>query len=151
MVPMASVIVAATVLSRLVCVRSAFAAGRGGQLGANPTVQPTRQFRPMHHRADGHHGRVLLVEDEPDQAAILEAVLRHEGLDVVVAQSGEQALDIHQRTPADVLVTDLNLPGMTGVDLMKRLSPPASIAADTPEPKAPPPAVVVVTGQSSVT
>jgi DNA-binding NtrC family response regulator len=91
---------------------------------------------------------VLLVEDEPDQAAILEAVLRHEGLDVVVATSGEQALEIHQRTPADVLVTDLNLPGMTGVDLMKRLAPIE--AADAPEPKQPPPAVVVVTGGGTV-
>ena len=95
-----------------------------------------------------HTGRVLLVEDEPDQAAILEAVLRHEGLDVMVAVSGEQALDIHQRTPADVLVTDLNLPGMTGVDLIKRLSPPG--ASDGPEPRQPPPAVVVVTGGGSV-
>jgi DNA-binding NtrC family response regulator len=91
---------------------------------------------------------VLLVEDEPDQAAILEAVLRHEGLDVVVAASGEQALDIHQRTPADVLVTDLNLPGMTGVDLMRRLSPPDT--TDSPEPKQPPPAVVVVTGGGTI-
>ena len=95
-----------------------------------------------------HTGRVLLVEDEPDQAAILEAVLRHEGLDVVVAVSGEQALDIHQRTPADVLVTDLNLPGMTGVELIKRLAPPST--GDGPEPKQPPPAVVVVTGGGSV-
>ncbi len=93
-----------------------------------------------------HTGRVLLVEDEPDQAAILEAVLRHEGLDVVVAVSGEQALEIHQRTPADVLVTDLNLPGMTGVDLIKRLAPPE----DGPEPRQAPPAVVVVTGGGSV-
>ncbi|APR77831.1 Response regulator of zinc sigma-54-dependent two-component system [Minicystis rosea] len=91
---------------------------------------------------------MLLVEDEPDQAAILEAVLRHEGLDVVVAASGEQALDIHQRTPADVLVTDLNLPGMTGVDLMKRLAPIE--AQEAPEPKQPPPAVVVVTGGGTV-
>ena len=92
---------------------------------------------------------MLLVEDEPDQAAILEAVLRHEGLEVVVAASGEQALEIHQRTPADVLVTDLNLPGMTGVDLMRRLAPPD--AQDAPEPKQPPPAVVVVTGGGTVT
>jgi len=88
------------------------------------------------------------VEDEPDQAAILEAVLRHEGLDVTVAASGEQALEIHQRTPADVLVTDLNLPGMTGVELMRRLAPPHE--ADAPEPKQPPPAVVVVTGGGTV-
>jgi len=93
------------------------------------------------------NGRVLLVEDEPDQAAILEAVLRHEGLEVVVATSAEQALDIHQRTPANVLVTDLNLPGMTGVDLMRRLH---ARDAEGPEPKVPPPAVVMVTGAGSV-
>jgi DNA-binding NtrC family response regulator len=91
---------------------------------------------------------VLLVEDDTDQAAILEAVLRHEGLDVVVASSGEQALEIHQRTPADVLVTDLNLPGMTGVDLMRRLSP---IEVEGLELRSPAPAVVMVTGVASIT
>ena len=88
------------------------------------------------------------MEDEPDQAAILEAVLRHEGLDVVVASSGEQALEIHMRTPADVLVTDLNLPGMTGVDLMRRLSP---AEPEGSELRSPPPAVVMVTGAASIT
>jgi DNA-binding NtrC family response regulator len=116
-------------------------------LGANAIAHAGRPLRPL--RGHGHHqGRVLLVEDEPDQAAILEAVLRHEGLDVVVTASGEQALDVHQRTPADVLVTDLNLPGMTGVDLMRRLAPP--FAPDAPEPKLPPPAIVVVTGGGTV-
>jgi DNA-binding NtrC family response regulator len=112
-------------------------------LAANGSGHVSRTLRSVR----GHHqGRVLLVEDEPDQAAILEAVLRHEGLDVVVAASGEQALEIHQRTPADVLVTDLNLPGMTGVDLMRRLAPPD----DAPEPRQPPPAVIVVTGGGTV-
>jgi len=100
------------------------------------------------HRMGPHTGRVLLVEDEPDQAAILEAVLRHEGLDVLVATSGEQALEIQHRTPADVLVTDLNLPGMTGMDLMRRLTPPGG---DDESQKPAAPAVVVVTGSGSVT
>ena len=98
----------------------------------------------------GHHpgpGRVLLVEDEPDQAAILEAVLRHEGLDVFVASSGEQALEIQHRTPADVLVTDLNLPGMTGMELIRRLAPPASEEETNRHAT---PAVIVVTGSGSV-
>nr|WP_044250450.1 sigma 54-interacting transcriptional regulator [Chondromyces apiculatus] len=106
---------------------------------------PRSPQRPSHRGQSA--GRVLLVEDEPDQAAILEAVLRHEGLDVVVASSGEQALEVHQRTPADVLVTDLNLPGMTGVDLMRRLN---TRDPGAPEPKVPPPAVVMVTGSGSV-
>jgi DNA-binding NtrC family response regulator len=98
----------------------------------------------------GHHpgpGRVLLVEDEPDQAAILEAVLRHEGLDVFVASSGEQAIEIQHRTPSDVLVTDLNLPGMTGMDLIRRLAPQI---ADEETNRSATPAVIVVTGSGSV-
>src|SRR5205814_8711960 len=112
-------------------------------------AHPRGPLRALHRAGGGHTGRVLLVEDEPDQAAILEAVLRHEGLDVVVAASGEQALDVHGRTPADVLVTDLNLPGMTGVELMKRLAPPDT--PDAPQPKLPPPAVVAVTAGGTVT
>ncbi len=91
---------------------------------------------------------MLLVEDEPDQAAILEAVLRHEGLEVLVATSGEQALELHHKTPADVLVTDLNLPGMTGMELMRRMCPPRD--AEGNEPKHVPPAIVVVTGAGSI-
>jgi DNA-binding NtrC family response regulator len=118
------------------------------RLEAQATVNARAPLRPLHRGGGNPRGRILLVEDEPDQAAILEAVLRAEGLDVVVAASGEQALEVHHRTPADVLVTDLNLPGMTGVELMRRLSPPVN--PESTEPVTPPPAVVVVTGQSTV-
>ena len=113
-------------------------------------VQARGAGHRSHRMTTGHHpgpGRVLLVEDEPDQAAILEAVLRHEGLDVFVASSGEQALEIQHRTPADVLVTDLNLPGMTGMDLMRRLVP---AVADEETNRHATPAVIVVTGSGSV-
>jgi DNA-binding NtrC family response regulator len=109
----------------------------------------SRSFaRPSDHRPHSphHRGRVLLVEDDVDQAAILEAVLRHEGLDVSVAPSAEQALELHQRNAVDVLVTDLKLPGMTGVELMRRLVP----VPGGEEPKAPPPAVIVVTGAATI-
>ncbi|MEJ7730387.1 MAG: sigma-54 dependent transcriptional regulator [Polyangiaceae bacterium] len=94
-------------------------------------------------------GRVLLVEDDPDQAAILEAFLSAERLDVAVADTGEHALELHRRKPADVLVTDLQLPGMSGLDLIRRLVAPERAAGDTSAPP-PPPAVVVVTGAASV-
>jgi len=125
-------------------------AGEGENLAANASVQARWAGHRSHRMMAGHHpgpGRVLLVEDEPDQAAILEAVLRHEGLDVFVAASGEQAIEIQHRTPADVLVTDLNLPGMTGMDLIRRLAPPA---ADEETNRQATPAVIVVTGSGSV-
>jgi DNA-binding NtrC family response regulator len=94
------------------------------------------------------HGRVLLVEDDPDQAAILEAFLAADRLEVDVADTGEHALEIHRRKPADVLVTDLQLPGMSGLDLIRRLVAPERPGDNVPA--APPPAVVVVTGAASV-
>lgn len=120
-------------------------------MGAHAVGQPRpTPLGRSSHRTHDHGRRILLVEDEPDQAAILEAVLRAEGLDVVVANSGEQALELHHRAPADVLVTDLNLPGMTGVELMLRLTS-AARAATAEQAAIPPPAVVMVTGAGSVT
>jgi CheY-like chemotaxis protein len=97
-----------------------------------------------------HHGRVLIVEDDPDQAAILELVLRAEGLDVVSAASGEQALEMHHRAPADVVVTDLNLPEMTGVELLRRMSE-SGVIHERGQTGPPTPAFVVVTGQRTAT
>ncbi len=125
-------------------------AGEGEILAASTPVQARWATHRAHRAITGHHpgpGRVLLVEDEPDQAAILEAVLRHEGLDVFVASSGEQAIEIHHRTPSDVLVTDLNLPGMTGMELIRRLAPQA---LDEETNRSATPAVIVVTGSGSV-
>ena len=125
-------------------------AGEGDILAASTPVQARWAVHRAHRAMMGHHpgpGRVLLVEDEPDQAAILEAVLRHEGLDVFVASSGEQAIEIQHRTPSDVLVTDLNLPGMTGMDLIRRLAPQI---ADEETNRSATPAVIVVTGSGSV-
>src|SRR4051812_18768085 len=84
-------------------------------------------------------GRVLLVDDEPDQVALLRAMLTPAGLDVATAESAEQALVTFRRSPVDVVVTDLHLPGASGIDLIRELR-----QLDTP------PAVLVMTGQGSV-
>ena len=84
-------------------------------------------------------GRVLLVDDEPDQVALLGAMLRPLGMDVATAESAEQALAVFQRSPADVVVTDLNLPGVSGIDLIRELRKHEN-----------PPALVLITGEGSV-
>lgn len=68
--------------------------------------------------SDGH---VLIVDDEPRVAHYLSETL--EGPDypyrVSVAQSGEEALKILQESSVDLLVTDLRMPGMSGLELMR--------------------------------
>ncbi len=84
-------------------------------------------------------GRVLLVDDEPDQVALLRAMLTPLGMDVVTADSAEQALSVFRRHPVDVVVTDLHLPGASGIDLIRDLR-----QVETP------PAAVLITAEGSV-
>ncbi len=74
-------------------------------------------------------GLVLIVEDEPAIADIQRLYLAREGYDVVVTSTGEDALDvIRQRRPVAV-VLDVGLPGIDGVDVLRRLR---SEGDDTP-------------------
>src|SRR5439155_15449588 len=64
---------------------------------------------------------ILVVDDEP---AILDAIaytLRGEGFDVDVASSGEEAFEAADRRPYEVVVLDVMLPGVSGVELCRRL------------------------------
>ena len=51
-------------------------------------------------------------------------MLRPLGMDVATAESAEQAQAVFQRSPADVVVTDLNFPGASGIDLIRELRKP---------------------------
>ncbi len=65
--------------------------------------------------------RVLIVEDEKTYAQMLKRLLEKEGYeDVALAQSGEEALEKLAQGPFDVLVSDICLPGMSGLDLVPR-------------------------------
>jgi len=65
--------------------------------------------------------RVLLVEDHPDLAAVTEEVLKNEGLDVKTALSGRQAIDLAAAFRPDLVLCDLRLPDMTGLDVVRWL------------------------------
>jgi len=69
---------------------------------------------------------VVLVEDDPIVRMISGELLRDLNYEVVEAASGEEALGLMKSQPADILITDLNLPGMSGDDLAqaaRRLHP----------------------------
>jgi len=65
--------------------------------------------------------RILVVEDEPTLADAVSYALRGEGHDVEAVGSGEEALDAARRRPFDVLVLDLMLPGVSGIEISRRL------------------------------
>ncbi len=66
-------------------------------------------------------GTILVVDDERNQREILGSILRSEGYAVVLAGSGAEALAALDREPADLVVTDLVMPGMTGEELIEAI------------------------------
>jgi two-component system, cell cycle response regulator DivK len=64
---------------------------------------------------------VLVVEDNDDSRDIYRTVLRHHGYDVRVAEDGEAALAAALAHPPDLVLLDLGLPGVDGVEVTRRL------------------------------
>lgn len=69
--------------------------------------------------ADQPH--VLVVEDEPAQREVLAYNLEAEGFDVAKAESGDDALMLVDETPPDVIILDWMLPGVSGIEICRRL------------------------------
>ena len=65
--------------------------------------------------------RILLVDDDPGVRDAMSAFLSRAGYDVSVAESGETALARAAASPCDVVVSDLKMPGMTGIELLEAL------------------------------
>jgi len=65
--------------------------------------------------------RVLVVEDDSETAALLRLYLEDAGYEVIVAERGDQGLDIALRRRPDVVLLDLMLPGMDGLQVCERL------------------------------
>ncbi len=64
--------------------------------------------------------RVLIVDDEKDIRELFRRVLETAGYEVETAESGEQALTILEQEKFPLLLFDLNLPGIDGIELCKR-------------------------------
>jgi two-component system phosphate regulon response regulator PhoB len=67
------------------------------------------------------HPTILVVEDEPAQRDVLTYNLEAEGFDVVSAEDGEEALLLVAETGPDIIVLDWMLPGISGIEICRRL------------------------------
>ena len=64
---------------------------------------------------------ILVVEDERITAQVLCSMLEHRGFRVTCAYDGAEALEYFAQDPADLVVTDLKMPKMSGYDLISEL------------------------------
>ena len=64
---------------------------------------------------------ILVVDDEEGLREGLSKLLEDEGYIVVCAESGEQALEVLQHKHVDLILTDMRMPGISGIDLLKKV------------------------------
>jgi DNA-binding NtrC family response regulator len=64
---------------------------------------------------------VLLIEDDAPSRRLVQAILKPEGVDVAMAQDGQQGLELADANEPDVVILDLRLPGMDGLEVLQRL------------------------------
>jgi signal transduction histidine kinase len=70
---------------------------------------------------NGSTETVLVVDDSRDNRQLVGAWLRYAGIDVVEAENGSQALEIVSRTVPDLVVLDVNLPDLNGLEVCRRI------------------------------
>lgn len=63
-------------------------------------------------------GRVLIVDDDQFILGILKTILEREGYSTLTANSGEPALEILKSNPIDIIISDIIMPGMNGMELL---------------------------------
>lgn len=67
--------------------------------------------------------KILVVDDEPAIRDILCSFFKEFGYEVSAARDGREALSILEREPIQVMLLDLNMPGMSGLDLCRAIRP----------------------------
>ena len=86
------------------------------------TEQPARIAPQLAARPFGStRARLLLVDDDDDVRGVAAAMIEEAGYDVVTADSGAAALDAVERGGIELVITDIVMPGMSGVELAREL------------------------------
>lgn len=65
--------------------------------------------------------RILVVDDEPQITRVLRTTLSSRGYDIRVANDGDSALDVVSDWPPDLIITDVTMPNMSGIELTEKV------------------------------
>lgn len=65
--------------------------------------------------------RILVIDDDEAVREVMQMMLEELGHVVEVASEGEEGLRKHEKTPADIVITDLHMPGKNGFETLKEL------------------------------
>src|SRR3974377_1563097 len=84
-------------------------------------------------------GRILAIDDEPNIRRLIQSEFKLEGFDIAIARDGEEGLLLLDDQIFDVVLLDIKLPRMNGIEVLKRL-----------KEKAPQTEVLMITGYGDI-
>ena len=64
--------------------------------------------------------RILIVDDDPGQRSLLDSFLRSQGFETALADSGERALEMLRSGKFAMMISDVRMPGLTGLETLRR-------------------------------
>jgi DNA-binding NtrC family response regulator len=64
--------------------------------------------------------RILIVDDDPGQRSLLDSYLRSQGFQTITAESGERALEVLRTEPVAMMISDVRMPGLSGLETLRR-------------------------------
>src|SRR5437016_9276778 len=72
------------------------------------------------HKAASKPPRILIVDDDAGQRSLLDSFLRSQGFDTVPVTSGERALETLRTGQFSMMISDVRMPGMSGLETLRR-------------------------------
>src|SRR6267143_2023399 len=72
------------------------------------------------HNKSSKAPRILIVDDDAGQRSLLDSFLRGQGFETLVVDSGEKALEALRSQPLSMMISDVRMPGMTGLETLRR-------------------------------
>lgn len=69
---------------------------------------------------DSSRARILIVDDDPGQRSLLDSFLSRQGFDTLAVDNGERALDALRKGGIQMMITDVRMPGISGLETLRR-------------------------------
>jgi len=88
---------------------------------SEPASEPLKNLAPPSASESTLKNRILIVDDTPDNCLLIEAILQDEGYQVEIVGNGEEALVIVERSPPDLILLDILMPGIDGYEVTRRI------------------------------
>ena len=71
--------------------------------------------------------KLLLIDDEQTSTSLLALSLKSDGYEVLTADNGRQGLEIFDREGPDIVITDIRMPGMDGIEVLQKIKETAPL------------------------